>query len=245
MEKSDRIHLLTAAFFTGVFLLVIWIVFVFDHPLSFNWREYGLKPRRVEGLVGIFSMHFLHGGLDHIASNSLSFALLNTIMFFFYRQIAFKVFVFVALLGGVMLWFWGGDGNHIGASLIIYGISSFLFFSGLFRSDERMLRVALFVAFYYGGIVWALLPIDPTVSWEGHLSGAVVGIVMAWIYRGQGPRRKIYQWEIEEELEQIELEKRRSEEENLNSTSEIDIKYWYSDSSEESDEQKKSPDEQG
>lgn len=241
MIKSDKILLLTASFFTGIFLIVIWGVFLFDHPLGYEWHAYGLKPRRAEGLIGIVTMHFLHGGLDHIGSNSLSFALLNTILFFFYRQIALRVIIFVALVGGVMLWFWGGDGNHIGASLIIYGISSFLFFSGLFRPDERMLRVALFVAFYYGGIVWLILPIDPTISWEGHASGALVGIIMAWVYRGRGPQRKRYQWEIDEELERIEREKRLSEGENIDSTAETEVRYWYT----ENDEQKKSPDEQG
>ena len=86
------------------------------------------------------------------------------------------------------LWGLAVDGNHIGASGLIYGLAAFLFTSGVIRNNRLLLRVSLAVAFLYGGIVWWMLPIDDHVSWEGHLSGAVVGTLLAVAFKRQGPK---------------------------------------------------------
>ena len=97
-----------------------------------------------------------------------------------------------------MLWGLAVDGNHIGASGIIYGLAAFLFTSGVIRNNRLLLRVSLAVAFLYGGIVWWMLPIDDHVSWEGHLSGAIVGTLLAIAYRRQGPKDPTYRFERED-----------------------------------------------
>lgn len=219
-EKSQWVDALLA---TLTFLLIAWTIFGAEEVLGYGLKTYGLRPREARGLIGIVSMHFLHGDIGHIARNSMSFLILNGFLFFFYRKIAWKVFLQVALIGGLLLWLWARPSNHIGASLLIYGEASFLFFSGIFRRDERMLRVSLVVAFVYGSIVWWVLPIDPSISWEGHLSGALIGIVAAYRYRGDGPKRKKYQWEIEEEL----LEQRRLDEEQSPTNTTLSQDYFY------------------
>ena len=98
-------------------------------------------------------------------------------------------------MSGTLLWVIAGGGNHIGASGIIYGLAAFLFMSGVIRKNRLLLRVSLVVAFLYGGIIWWMLPMDNHVSWEGHLSGAIVGTLLAIAFRQQGPQDPVYQFE--------------------------------------------------
>jgi len=102
------------------------------------------------------------------------------------------------ITSGILLWLFGGTGNHIGASGMIYGLASFLFLSGIVRKNLLLLRVTLLVVFLYGGMIWLMLPIKEHVSWEGHLAGAVCGAALAFFYRNRGPKNPIYKYEISE-----------------------------------------------
>jgi len=164
-------------------------------------------PRKTEGLLGIITSVFVHGDLGHIASNSLTMLVLGMMLFYFYRKIAFPVFLWIWLISG--LWLWVGGRNdeyhpnyHIGASTLIYGLASFLFFSGVFRRHLQLMVVSALVLFLYGGIIWGIFPINVEMSWEGHLFGAIAGVMVAYNYRREGPQRKVYEWENEEEEEE-------------------------------------------
>lgn len=105
------------------------------------------------------------------------------------------------VLSGAILWVIGRSAIHIGASTIVYGLASFLFFSGITRRDIRSIALALIVVFLYGGsLSMGLLPVDTGVSWEGHLSGGIAGVVAALLYRKDDPPRK-YSWEEEEDTD--------------------------------------------
>ncbi|MFM2000154.1 MAG: hypothetical protein RL204_2101 [Bacteroidota bacterium] len=145
-------------------------------------------------------MHFLHGGLEHIWHNTLAFIVLNTFLFYFYRSISIKTFFFIFFFSGIMLWLIGRPTVHIGASMVIYGEFAFLFLSGIIRKNPILARVTLLVGLYYGSLVWYVFPVDPKISWEGHLAGFVVGLIAAIIFRNQGPPRKVYRYEVEPEL---------------------------------------------
>ncbi len=199
---SDKVKVFDALLFNVAFLLIIWTLWLIEYAEpGIEIKQFGTRPRSVEGLIGIISTPFLHGSFDHIKGNSLSFLTLSSFLIFFYRDIAFKVMGWLYLVSGVVIWCIAQGGNHIGASGLIYGLASFLFVSGVVRKDPVLLRVALAVAFLYGSIVWWILPIEPGVSWEGHLSGTLVGAILAGLYRSKGPQRRRYRWEIEEELE--------------------------------------------
>ena len=55
-------------------------------------------------------------------------------------------------------------------------------------------------------MLWGIIPNNALISWEGHLSGFLAGILIAIFYRHEGPKMKKYQWEIDEELENKEYE---------------------------------------
>jgi hypothetical protein len=122
-------------------------------------------------------------------------------MIYFYKEIALGVIGLVWFFTGFWVWLAARQDAHIGASGLIYGLVCFLFFSGLLRKDTRLLAVSLLVTFLYGSMVWGILPVDQTISWESHLLGSVSGIFCAVYFRKLGPQRPKAQWELEEEME--------------------------------------------
>jgi membrane associated rhomboid family serine protease len=198
--KLDRSRILDAIFISLFLLVLCWSVFIMDEYLGYQLKQWGMKPREWEGLRGIFTIHFLHGDLEHIAQNSLALFVLNSFLFYFYRAIAFPVFLSLAMLSPMLLWFTGREGNHIGASVLIYAEFAYLLVSGLIRRNPLLLRVALVVVLYYGSLVWYVFPVDRKVSWEGHACGFFIGLLAALWWRKQGPQRKVYQFEMEPEL---------------------------------------------
>lgn len=170
-------------------LMVIWGVFLIDEQFGLELRRFGNRPLKADGLAGILAMPLLHGDFQHLWGNTVSFFSLNALLLYFYRNLGFKVLGWSWLATGCLLWLSGADGNHIGLSGVIYSLSAFLFFSGLIRQAPRLIRVSMVVAFLYGSIVWGVFPIEVGVSWQGHLSGAVVGSFLAIAWRKQGPQK--------------------------------------------------------
>lgn len=198
-----------------------------------DFSEYGILPRHVEGLVGILTMPFIHQDFNHLFSNSIPLIILGASLIYFYREASLKVFLLVYLLDGIWLWMGGRESYHIGASGIVYGLASFLFFSGIFRRYIRLMAISMLVVFLYGGMVWGLFPIFIGVSWEAHLFGALAGLLCAWVYRHEGPQRPVYEWENEDDEEVTIF---NEEGENIN------IKYFYKPTNDDQDQNNKTDD---
>jgi membrane associated rhomboid family serine protease len=135
--------------------------------------------------------------------------LLSIALFYFYRDISYKIWFLIYFIGGVLLWGLGRQAYHIGASGLIYGLAAFLFLSGLIRKVRSLTAISLLVVFWYGSMVWGLLPFDFEVSFEAHISGAVSGVILAVIYRDQGPEPD--KSELDEEEDQDEEENQDEE----------------------------------
>ena len=187
--------------FSAIILIIIWSVKLFEIVFDYNFTEYGVLPRNFNGLTGILFSPLIHSDVNHLLSNSLPVIILCLLIFNFYSQIAKKIFIYLYFISGLWLWCIGRESFHIGASGLIYAMASFLFFSGILRKNSQLSAVALLVIFIYGGLFWGLFPIDKNVSWEGHLTGFIAGILVSFICRKDGPKRKKYNWEIEEDLE--------------------------------------------
>ncbi|MEO7176004.1 MAG: rhomboid family intramembrane serine protease, partial [Saprospiraceae bacterium] len=145
---------------------------------------YGIYPRQILGLKGILTSPLIHGSWSHLINNSIPLFVLLCIIFYFFRRISWQIILMVYLLTGLSVWLFGRPVFHIGASGVIYGLVSFVFWSGLFRKNVRSIVLSLIVLFLYSGMFLGVLPNQPGISWESHLLGGLMGILVAWIYKG-------------------------------------------------------------
>jgi len=184
------------------FLAVMWSVFVFDQISRIGLIRYGLIPREGIGLLGLVTTPLLHYNLGHIASNTLPLLIGGTMMLFLYPNSALRALPAIWIGSGLLAWIFARSSVHIGASGVIYGLLAFVFISGVIRRDMRSIGAALVVWFMYGSMIWGVLPAGPTMSWELHASGLVLGVAMALRYRQwDQPPMKRYEWEDEEPVE--------------------------------------------
>ncbi|MFA6404248.1 MAG: rhomboid family intramembrane serine protease [Salinivirgaceae bacterium] len=179
-EKRKIIHALVFPLF---FLLLMWINYLAFWILDLDMSLIGISPTKISGLLGIMLSPFAHGGWTHLIANSISFIILGTLLFYFYRLVAYPVFFINWFISGILLWFGGRTTIHIGASGLVYGLAFFIFFSGVFRKDKRLGALSMIVVFLYGSMVWGMVPQGGNISWEGHLFGALSGISLAWYFR--------------------------------------------------------------
>lgn len=229
-----------------VAVLIMWLVYWADFLFIYDFHRLGVVPKQVSGLTGILFMPWIHAHSDvkHILNNSVPTFLLMTLLFYSYREIALKVFLLSWFLTGLFLWVFGANNgaHHIGMSGVIYSLAAFLFTSGVLRKYLPLQALALFIVFLYGSMIWGIFPTKERISWEGHLSGMIVGVFLAFYYRKLGPQRPKYQYEIEKELgieppdlEGMYLEKLRLQEEEeqrkleelRNVSSQINVTYDY------------------
>ncbi len=188
-------------FTTGVlgypiaFVLVLWIVFWFEIRFHVNLNSHGIYPKKVSGLQGVLFSPFIHSGIKHLYSNTIPLFVLSTALFYFYRPIAWKVLFYGILLSGFLTWSIGRPSYHIGASGLIYVLVSFTFFKGILAKHYRLIALSLLIIFLYGSMVWYTMPIEKGISWEGHLSGLITGLLFAFIFRKEIAKPKKYVWE--------------------------------------------------
>lgn len=174
---------------TGVLTLigVIWAVFIVSWFFP-RLRDYGLDPRDLDGLVGIVTMPFLHKNLGHIIGNTVPLLVLLALLAGS-RANSWSIVLGIALLGGALLWAFAlqGNANHIGASGLVCGLTTFLILSGFLERRLVPLLVSVLVLFLYGTSL--LMAMAPTtgISWDGHLYGALAGALVAF---SLAPRRE-------------------------------------------------------
>lgn len=180
------------------FVMLIWIAFWLEFRFNLKFSRWGIYPLKLEGLRGIIFGPFIHGGLKHLFNNSVPLFALSVALFYFYRSIRWKVIFWGTLLTGVLTWVIARPALHIGASGVVYMLAAFLFFKGIISKRYQLTAMSLIVVFLYGGLLWYLFPIDPKISWEGHLSGFIVGIGLAFILKPKLVENKKYAWERED-----------------------------------------------
>ena len=185
-EQQERLRraaerLQTHATILGSFVGIIWVLELADvFLLRQMLNAYGIIPRQLIGLRGIVLMPLLHGGLAHVAANTIPFVMLGWLVML--RSIADFVTVTVTtmLVTGAGLWLFGADRTiYIGASGLIFGYFGFLLWRGYFERSAQAIFIAMFVAIFYGGLIWGVFPQQPGISWEAHLLGFLGGVLAA------------------------------------------------------------------
>jgi len=181
-----------------LFVFLLWLAFWAEVRFKTNFNYLGIYPKSIEGLRGVLFSPFIHSGVKHLFNNSMPLLVLSTALFYFYRSIRWKVLLYGMLLTGIVTWLIGRPALHIGASGVVYMLASFLFFKGVFSKHFRLIALSLVVVFLYGSLLWYLFPINPEISWEGHLSGFLVGLVFALLFRKNPISQRKYDWEHED-----------------------------------------------
>lgn len=211
-EAFYRKKLLLSMIIPGMFVFLMIFTKIIEVLFEVDLSKLGIYPLSVRGLPGIICSPFIHEDFRHLFNNSLPLFFLSVALFYFYSEIALKIFSLTYLLTGILVWLGGRAAWHIGASGIVYGLVSFLFFSGVIRKYYRLAALSLLIVFLYGGMVWGLFPgIYKNISWESHMLGFISGIFLAVIYRNEGPQRPVYEWMEEEEEEEDEQQKQEKE----------------------------------
>jgi membrane associated rhomboid family serine protease len=178
-QRNFKLALKIALIFVGC----LWAILIVDSLLGLGLARFGLRPKHVEGLIGIFTAPLLHGGAEHLFSNTLPLVVSLTTILYLYPAASVRVIPIIWIGSGLLAWFIGRPSLHFGASGFVYGLLAYVFISGILRMDMRSVAVSVMVWFLYGSMIWGVLPIRPNMSWELHLTGAILGVALAIAFR--------------------------------------------------------------
>ena len=200
-----RKKLLLSTVIPIIVVFLIWLVNIIEILFGIGFSYLGIHPLSSDGLAGIILSPLIHADFNHLFNNTLPLFFLSVALFFFYSEVALRVFILTWVLSGILVWIAGREAWHIGASGVVYGLASFLFFSGIIRKYFRLIALSLLIVFLYGSMVWGIFPgVYRNVSWESHMLGFFAGIALAVWYRKEGPQAPVYEWMEEEEEEKEE-----------------------------------------
>lgn len=157
----------------------MWVVHVIN-LISTNWLyRFGLVPREIAGLDGLFGAPFLHANFQHLVSNTLGLIALGGLVSLQGNSTFVRVTVVIALVGGMATWLFAQYAIHIGASGLIFGYFGYLLARGLVEKTLTSLIITCVVIIMYSSLLWGVLPHQQGISWEGHLFGFFAGILAA------------------------------------------------------------------
>lgn len=188
--KSENRRMLLAAIPPLLLLFVLYSLKFLEAGMGWDFASWGIYPRQVRGVTGILTAPLVHAGFSHLLGNTVPLFFLSWCLFYFYRQISWSIYAVLWAGCGLLTFFFGKPGWHIGASGLVYGLAFFLFFSGVLRKHVPLMAISLLVTFLYGSIVWNMFPqfAKATTSWEGHLGGAIIGTFCSVFFMRHGPQ---------------------------------------------------------
>ena len=204
---------LKSVIYPFIMLLAMWAFFFLQIHGFFSGCWGAIIPLVPAGLKGVIFSPLLHGSFEHLLGNTVPIGVLMFLLFQFYPQIASRVFFLGWVLTGFLVWLlppfdiFSGEYVQtciIGASGVVYVLAFFLFFSGVFRWNMKLLTISMVVALYYGSLIWGVFPEElfgnlkerSNISWQSHLSGAVIGTIMAFMFKNSGEKKKKFIWQF-------------------------------------------------
>ncbi|MDQ3935640.1 MAG: rhomboid family intramembrane serine protease [Actinomycetota bacterium] len=159
---------------------VMWVLEIVDRTVGSDLDDYGIQPREPDGLVGIVTSPFLHGGMDHLMSNTVPFLAMGLAIALAGAARVLAVTAIVMVVGGLGTWLIGPDNtNHIGASGVVFGYASYLLVRGFYNRNALELLMGLVVGVLWGSVLLSGLVPREGISWQGHLFGGIGGVVAA------------------------------------------------------------------
>ena len=187
-----------------VYLFLVVIMYIVQVYVPGVETTLALYPRHFKYILGVITTVFLHANVSHLSSNVLPLAAGLFCLFYFYKTIAKQVLFISHFLSGLLIWLLARPSFHIGASGLVYALVFFILISALVRKNKQLMVVAFIILVFQNGLIWGVFPQDNQVSWESHLLGALVGILLAVLYRNKGPQNDSEKhWNEEEQQEDI------------------------------------------
>lgn len=201
--EGKTANFLESLIFPLIFVAIMWLVHIVQYLFGMDLFWLGVKPRSFEGVLGIGFSPLIHSGFTHLTSNSIPFLASGAIIMSVFKPVAFRAFGIIYLLTGILVWLFADfealqTNWHIGASGVVYGMVTFIFFSGLFVRNRLSIVMSLIMLVAFSGMISGISPFEPDItgqvqninwklkegiSWESHLLGAIVGMIVAFIYR--------------------------------------------------------------
>jgi membrane associated rhomboid family serine protease len=196
--KKEKYKLINSAIVPFIIVAFMWLIKLIEYYYKLDFSELGILPLKEKGLLGIITAPFIHENFSHLASNSVPFFVSASMIIYFYKDVALKTLILIYLVTGLWVWSMGRESYHVGASGVVYGYISFIFFSGFIRRNKKLMAVSMLMVFLYGGFFWGVIPkFYPefmNISWESHLMGGIAGLLFAFVYRKQGLQKEVFQW---------------------------------------------------
>lgn len=175
--KSRFVSALTIA---AVFVALLWAIEIVDTVLSGRLDFLGIRPRSLEGLWGVLFAPLLHSGFPHLIANTLPAFLLSFIILLSGTGVWIRATAVIWVIAGIGTWLTGAPNSvHIGASSLIFGWIVYLLIRGFFTKSALQILTGVIIFLLYGSVLLGVLPTTPGVSWQGHLFGAIGGVVAA------------------------------------------------------------------
>lgn len=179
------------------FVLIMWLVFWAEHQFHFDLLYLAIYPRTISGLFGIIFSPFLHGNIEHLYNNTIPIFVLMAALRLFYHKDSYLIIGLGIVLSGALTWIFARENYHIGASSLIYVLASFIFFKGMQTKHYQLVALSFLVVLLYGSMIWYIFPgVEEGISWEGHLSGLIVGLFFTKIFNVL-PYNKTYKYDWE------------------------------------------------
>jgi membrane associated rhomboid family serine protease len=159
---------------------LMWAVEVVDVIGDLQLDQYGIEAREPEGLDGIVTAPFLHVGFAHLLGNTIPFVIMGLLIAFEGARRLLAVFAIVALVSGLGTWLVAPEGSiHVGASGVVFGFATYLIARDWFARRPGQIAIGLVVVVLWGGVLLGGLQPHEGISWQGHLFGAIGGVVAA------------------------------------------------------------------
>jgi membrane associated rhomboid family serine protease len=178
----------------GLLFLLMWGLEIVDTFADHKLDQYGIEPRDTDGLIGIVAAPFLHADFGHLIGNTVPFVVMGVLIALNGAARVLAVTAIVGLVSGLGVWLIAQDNsNHIGASGIVFGYASYLITRGFYNRSALEILIGIVIVALFGTALLGGLAPQQGISWQGHLFGAIGGVVAARLLmtdRERDPRRR-------------------------------------------------------
>jgi len=168
--------------FTFKIILIFIFIQILNKFLSYRLNQLGILPRKARGLPGILLSPFLHGDFSHLFLNMIPLFILMNFILVFGDEKFFIISIFIIIIGGLGVWAFGRKALHIGASGLVFGYWGYLLTNAFVHFSVLTIILAVICLYYFGGMVIGLFPKSNEESFEGHLFGAVAGVMASFLF---------------------------------------------------------------